>query len=124
MICVKRIYDPPATRDGKRFLVDRLWARGLKKEKARLDGWTKEAAPSNELRRWFNHDPARWREFEQRYFAELDAAPGAWQPLLQTAGKNDVTLLFAARDTEHNNAVALKAYLEKHLRGRKKPRGS
>lgn len=124
MIRVKRIYDPPSAGDGKRILVDRLWARGLKKEKARLDGWTREAAPSNELRRWFNHDPARWKEFERRYDAELDAVPEAWRPLLEAAGKNDVTLLFAAKDTEHNNAVALKAYLDRHLGGRKRNSGS
>ncbi len=116
MIRTKRVYDPPARGDGKRFLVDRLWPRGCKKDAAALDGWLKEVAPSEELRRWFAHDPAKWEEFQRRYFAELEAKPEAWRPLLQAARKGTVTLLFGARDTEHNNAVALKRFLESKLR--------
>ena len=116
-IRVKRVYDPPSPEDGARLLVDRLWPRGLKREAAHLDGWHKEVAPSDELRRWFGHDPARWDEFCRRYFAELDARPEAWRPLLEAAKKGAVTLLFGAQDTQHNNAVALKAYLEAHARG-------
>ena len=114
MIKVKRVYDPPEASDGSRFLVDRLWPRGLKKETLQLDAWLKDAAPGNDLRRWFNHDPAKWSEFRRRYFAELDKNPDALQPIRDAAKKGDVTLLFATRDLEHNNAVALKAYLDNH----------
>ncbi len=112
MIQVKRVYDPPAKTDGTRFLVERLWPRGMKKEKLVLDAWLKEVAPSPELRKWFNHDPARWREFQRRYRAELDQHPEAWQPILGAAKKGAVTLLFSSHDAQHNNVVALKAYLE------------
>ena len=112
-IPVRRAYDPPAPGDGARILVDRLWPRGLKKEKLQLAAWLKEAAPSEKLRKWFNHDPAKWKEFQKRYFAELEKNPNAWQPLLDTARKEKITLLFGAKDTEHNNAVALKAFLAK-----------
>ena len=111
-IRVKRVYEPPAPDDGKRFLVDRLWPRGLRKEALRLDGWLKELAPSDELRRWFGHDPAKWEEFRRRYFLELQARPEAWRPLRKAAREGTVTLLFSARDGEHNNAVALKSFLE------------
>ena len=104
-IRTKRVYDPPERRDGKRVLVDRLWPRGLKKEQAQIDLWLREAAPSNELRRWFGHDPMRWNEFRRRYAAELERNLQALAPLLDIRGT--VTLLFAARDLEHNNAVAL-----------------
>ncbi len=112
MIQTKRIYDAPAAGDGARFLVDRLWPRGLKKNTARLDGWLKEVAPSDALRRWFGHDPAKWTEFRRRYFAELDRHAEELQPLLEAAQRGLVTLLFSAHDTQHNNAVALKEYLE------------
>jgi uncharacterized protein YeaO (DUF488 family) len=112
MIKIKRAYDPPARGDGKRFLIDRLWPRGVKKETLRLDAWLKEVAPSDALRRWFGHDPAKWDEFQRRYFAELDARPDAWHPILRAAQRGNVTLIYGARDTEHNDAVALKAYLE------------
>ncbi len=115
MIKTKRVYEPEEPGDETRFLVERLWPRGFKKDALSLDGWPKEAAPSNELRRWFGHDPARWEEFRRRYFAELDAEPEAWQPILDAAGRGNVTLLYSARDTEHNNAVALKEYLEGKL---------
>jgi len=116
MIQVKRVYDPPAESDGARLLVERLWPRGLKKEKARLDAWLREAAPSTGLRKWFNHDPGKWREFQRRYRAELDRHPEAWQPILEAAQKGRVTLLFSSRNAECNNVVALRAYLDSHLK--------
>ncbi len=115
MIRIKRVYEPPSAEDGRRYLVERLWPRGLRKDALPLDGWLREVAPSDALRRWFGHDPARWEEFQRRYAAELDARPDAWRPLLEAARQGPVTLLFSARDTEHNNAVALKAYLEAKL---------
>jgi uncharacterized protein YeaO (DUF488 family) len=115
MIRLKRIYDPPARTDGKRFLVERLWPRGMKKESLSLDGWLKEVAPSAALRRWYAHDPAKWAEFQRRYFAELDRQPEAWEPILDAARRGSVTLLYSARDMEHNSALALKAYLEGRL---------
>lgn len=118
MVRVRRVYDPPDPKDGTRFLVERLWPRGMKKESLKMDGWLKEVAPSDALRRWFSHDPAKWNEFRRRYWAELDAREEAWHPILEAASRGPVTLLYSARDTEHNNAVALKAYLGKHLRAR------
>ncbi len=115
MIKLKRAYDPPAADDGRRFLVDRLWPRGVKRDNLMLEDWLKEVAPSGDLRRWFGHDPQKWDAFRQRYFAELDAKPGTWQPILEAARQQDVTLVYGARDTEHNDAVALKAYLENEL---------
>jgi uncharacterized protein YeaO (DUF488 family) len=119
MIRIKRAYDPPANEDGARFLVDRLWPRGIKKEALNMAAWYKEVAPSNELRHWFSHDPGKWKEFQRRYRAELTANRSGWQPLLNAAEQSEVTLLYSAHDTEHNNAVALKAYLEKKLVGKK-----
>jgi uncharacterized protein YeaO (DUF488 family) len=115
MITIKRAYDPPDSGVGVRFLVDRLWPRGIKREALKLDGWLKDASPSDDLRRWFGHDPAKWDEFCQRYFSELDGKPETWQPILEAARQGTVTLVFSARDMEHNNAAALKAYLEKRL---------
>ncbi len=117
VIKVKRVYDPVEPDDGKRFLVERLWPRGIKKEALAMDGWLKEVAPSDRLRRWFGHDPKKWEEFRQRYFAELEAHPEAWRPLLDAARAGNVTLLFSARDLIHNNAVALQAFLEEKLKG-------
>ena len=112
---LKRVYEEPAKADGQRFLVDRVWPRGLSKEKAAVDRWLKEVAPSKELRQWFGHDPERWEGFRARYFEELDARPDVVDELVQTAGKGTVTLVFAARDTDYNNAVALRDYLrERH----------
>ena len=99
------------------MLVDRLWPRGVRKEKLELAGWLKEVAPGDALRKWFKHDPAKWSEFQRRYAAELERNPQAWQPILEAARKGRVTLLFAAKDAEHNNAVALKAFLERKLVG-------
>ncbi|HJT23201.1 MAG TPA: DUF488 domain-containing protein [bacterium] len=116
MIRLKRVYLPAKKEDGQRFLVDRLWPRGVKKEKAKLTGWIREIAPSDALRKWFGHDPARWPEFQKRYRKELSAQAVFLKPLLEAARKGKVTLLFAAKDEEHNNAVVLKSYLESELR--------
>ena len=115
-ITVKRIYEAPAKSDGYRVLVDRVWPRGMKKEDAALDAWSKELAPSTALRKWFGHDPARWEGFRHRYASELDAAAEHWRPLLAQASRHRITLLFGARDEEHNNAVALKCYLDALLK--------
>lgn len=112
-VVIKQVYQPAAPGDSYRVLVDRLWPRGLKKEEAHVDAWLKDVAPSPELRRWFNHDAARWDEFCQRYRAEL-AAP-TLQPLLadlrKRASNETVTLLYAAADTEHNQALVLQEVL-------------
>ncbi len=115
-ILVKRIHEPAAKTDGYRVLVDRLWPRGLKKETAALDRWAKELAPTSTLRTWFGHAPERWDGFRHRYACELDALVEHWQPLAERAARHPVTLLYAARDEEHNNAVALQAYLQNWLR--------
>ncbi|HEY6270877.1 MAG TPA: DUF488 domain-containing protein [Terriglobales bacterium] len=115
MIQLKRVYEPARKEDGRRFLVERLWPRGVKKEALKIEAWLKEVAPSDELRRWFAHDPAKWTEFRRRYFAGLDREPPAWEPLIKAAREGPVTLLYSAHDTEHNNAVALKDYLESRL---------
>ncbi len=118
MIRLKRAYEKPAAVDGTRILVDHLWPRGLKKDLLKLKSWEKAVAPSNPLRKWFGHDPARWLEFQRRYFAELDEKPETWAALLSAARQGHLTLVFGARDTEHNNAVALKSYLEKQLKAK------
>jgi len=115
MIRVKRAYESPEADDGARILVDRLWPRGVKKEQLSLHAWLRDVAPSDELRKWFGHDPAKWEEFKKRYFVELDGKPEALKSLLETVRDGNVTLLYAAQDKEHNNAVALKAYLEAKL---------
>jgi uncharacterized protein YeaO (DUF488 family) len=112
-IRLKRAYDKPAKADGRRILVDRIWPRGLTKKDARIDEWLKEIAPSTGLRKWFGHDPSRWEEFKKRYFRELDNKRERVQQLVRESKKRTVTLLFGAKDTEHNNAVALKEYLHK-----------
>ena len=113
---IKRVYDPPEPNDGARFLVERLWPRGIKKAALPLDAWLKEVAPSAGLRRDFGHQPAKWDEFRRRYVAELDAKPQTWQPLLDAQRQGPVTLLYSARDRAHNSAVALQAYLEDQRR--------
>jgi uncharacterized protein YeaO (DUF488 family) len=115
VIVVKRVYENPEPEDGTRFLVERLWPRGMKKESLPMNGWLKDVAPSDAVRRWFGHDPAKWDEFRRQYFAELDGRSEAWRPLLEAAQKGTVTLLYSARDLEHNNAAALKEYLEKYF---------
>ena len=108
MIKVRRIYDPPGRRDGKRILVDRLWPRGVKKENAAVDLWLREIAPSNKLRKWFGHDPDRWPEFRRRYRRELEEKADLVRELSSAARKGTITLLYSAKDTEHNNALVLK----------------
>jgi len=111
---VKRIYEPAARADGTRILVDRLWPRGLTKEAAAIDHWAKAVAPSNQLRQWYAHDPAKWPEFRRRYGAELDANPAALAELRGHLGAGPATLLFQSKELEINNAVALREYLEQH----------
>lgn len=115
MIRTKRIYEDPEPEDGTRVLVDRLWPRGVSKEDARLDDWLQSVAPSDELREWFDHDPDRWTEFRRRYRAELEDKEDAVDQLLSYARSGTLTLLYAAADREHNNAVALRDYLEERL---------
>jgi uncharacterized protein YeaO (DUF488 family) len=122
VIRIKRVYEPSAKEDGARFLVERLWPRGMKKDALHMDAWYKNLAPSGDLRRWFNHDPAKWKEFQRRYRAELADNSAAYQPLLDAAKQGHITLLYSAHDTEHNNAMALKSYLEERLRGKKSRR--
>ncbi|MCX8024423.1 MAG: DUF488 domain-containing protein [Thermanaerothrix sp.] len=110
-IQVKRVYAPRTQEDGLRVLVDRVWPRGLKREDVCADLWLKEVAPSPALRQWFGHDPARWETFKARYFAELDANPQTVERLLALAQTQPVTLLYAARDEQCNQAVALREYL-------------
>jgi uncharacterized protein YeaO (DUF488 family) len=108
---LKRAYESPAPDDGKRILVDRLWPRGLSKDKAALDDWIKDIAPSTELRKWFGHDPARWAEFQRRYKIELRQHGAELDRIRSLAKKQTVTLLYAARDEEHNDAVVLRDVL-------------
>lgn len=113
MIQTKRVYEPATKSDGQRFLVERLWPRGIKKEALQVTAWLKEVAPSHDLRKWFSHDPAKWKEFQKRYRAELDGKPETWQPLLAAVKTGAVTLLFSSHNLELNNALVLKKYLEK-----------
>jgi uncharacterized protein YeaO (DUF488 family) len=116
MIKVKRVYEAGSKEDGVIYLVDRLWPRGISKEKLKLDGWLKEAAPSDSLRRWYHHEPERWEDFCARYYAELETKSSALAPILDAAQKGTVTLLYSARDTQYNNAIALKNYIEAMLK--------
>lgn len=114
-IRIKRVYEEPVAEDGLRVLIDRLWPRGRSKESARIDLWWKEGAVSESLRRWFNHEPAKWDEFRRRYREELAAHMGKAAPLLAAARAGRLTLLYGAKDTERNNAVVLKGFLEEQL---------
>ncbi len=116
MLKIKRVYDPPSKDDGKRILVDRLWPRGMRKEDAHIDEWMKEVAPSTGLRKWFNHDPGKWGEFRQRFFAELDKARASVDSVIAAARKGTVTLLFQSKELRYNNAVALKEYLDSRMK--------
>ncbi|HEX7361727.1 MAG TPA: DUF488 family protein [Bryobacteraceae bacterium] len=115
MIQLKRVYEDVGAHDGKRLLVERLWPRGVRKTELQIDGREKDAGPSTELRKWFSHDPNKWEAFQRKYFAELDMRPDAWEPVLRAAEHGTITLLYSSHDAEHNNAVALKGYLEKKL---------
>jgi uncharacterized protein YeaO (DUF488 family) len=114
-IYVKRVYEKPSPKDGFRILVDRLWPRGLKKEDAKIDLWCKNIAPSDELRKWFGHDPAKWDEFRRRYFRELDKLSADLSLLTDKIGKGPITLLYSAKEKIYNNAVALLEYVKKTL---------
>jgi uncharacterized protein YeaO (DUF488 family) len=111
MIALKRAYEPASRADGTRYLVERLWPRGVSKTKLRVKAWLKDVAPSTELREWFGHDPEKWSEFRRRYRRELAAKPEAWQPIVSAARRGRVTLVYSSHDTEHNNAVALQQFL-------------
>jgi len=110
-IGIKRVYEKPDRDDGLRILVDRLWPRGLTKAAAKIDFWPKELAPSNELRRWYGHDPGKWAEFKSRYFRELDANPGLVKEIRGRMREGKVTFVYGSREEAINNAVALKEYL-------------
>lgn len=124
MIRVKRTYDAPESSDGRRILVERLWPRGMTKAALAADEWTKEVAPSTELRTWFGHRTERWEEFRRRYREELDANPTAWEPILEAGRRGAVTLLYSARDTLHNGALVLQVYLAEREAERSTPRGT
>jgi uncharacterized protein YeaO (DUF488 family) len=124
MITLKRVYDPISRSDGTRFLVERLWPRGLTKAKLQVDAWLKEAGPSTELRKWFGHDPEKWDAFRTRYARELDSRPEAWQPIVSAARRGTVTLVYSSHDAEHNNAVALQEYLRAQVRRRATRKGT
>jgi uncharacterized protein YeaO (DUF488 family) len=116
MFKLKRVYDDPSSADGFRVLVERLWPRGLSKERAAVDLWLKEVAPSPELRKWFGHEPAKWEQFQKRYRKELDENEEAVRLLKQKGKHGTITLVYAARDDEHSGALALKRFLEGRLR--------
>jgi len=110
-ITVKRVYDPIEKNEGARVLVDRIWPRGITKEQLQADHWLRDVAPSNQLRKWFTHDPARWEEFKLRYTEELQSNPEPIRFLLELAQEKGLVLLFAAKDVQHNQAIVLKDYL-------------
>lgn len=112
-IQVKRAYEEPSPSDGTRVLVDRVWPRGKTKEELHIEEWMKEIGPSTELRKWFGHDPEKWAEFRKRYFAELEKEPDLTKRLLDLARKGRLTLVYGAKDEQHNQAVALREYLER-----------
>ena len=120
MFQLKRAYEKAEAADGARYLVDRLWPRGVTKTGLKIDGWLKDVAPSNDLRHWFNHDPEKWGEFRRRYFAELDSKPETWATLLEASRKGPVTLVYSAHNEQHNNAVALAEYLKRHATKKKR----
>lgn len=115
MLKIKRVYETAEESDGSRFLVERLWPRGMKKEKLVMQAWLKDVSPSPDLRSWYGHDLLKWNEFQQRYRAELSGNPDAWEPILEAAAQGNVTLLYSAHDTEHNSALVLIAFLEEHM---------
>ncbi len=119
VIEVTRVYEQPKGEVSTKFLVDRLWPRGMRKEELEGVTWVRDVAPSAALRKWFGHDPEKWHGFMLRYFKELDQHPEVWQPILEAAKAGPVTLLYGAKDTKHNQAVALRRYLEAKLRHRR-----
>lgn len=119
MTKIKRVYEPASRSDGRRILIDRLWPRGLKKEKADIDEWMKDLAPSSGLRKWFGHDPGKWREFKKRFHAELDLKKDAVDDLIEMTRQGTVTLLYGSKEEHFNNAAALKEYLEARKKEKK-----
>lgn len=115
-LSIKRIYEDPAESDGYRVLVDRIWPRGLSKDTAHIDEWLKDLGPSTELRKWFGHEVDKWPQFRTKYRDELAGAADLWQPIVDRARSGPVTLLFGARDTEHNQAVVLQEFLLRKIR--------
>ena len=111
-ITIKRVYETPSKEDGKRILIDRLWPRGLTKEKVQIDLWLKEIAPSTELRKWFGHDPSKWTEFKKRYITEIKKNTAVVAQLEEQLKKGKVTLVYGAKDEQHNDAVVLQEYFE------------
>jgi uncharacterized protein YeaO (DUF488 family) len=118
LLKLKRAYDAVSRSDGRRILVERLWPRGLSKASVHVHTWLKDVGPSTALRKWFGHDPAKWQTFRRRYFRELDSKPDVWGPIIAAARLGSVTLVYSSRDERHNNAVALKAYIERQFRKR------
>lgn len=112
VVKIKRIYEPPSRSDGKRVYVDRLWPRGLRKEQAHFDEWIRDISPSDELRKWFGHDPSKWQEFRSRYKAEMKTRKDFIEKLRDYSEKGTVTLLYSAKDEEHNNALVIKEVIE------------
>jgi len=112
MLKLKRAYEPASRNDGRRLLVERLWPRGVSKDMLHVEAWIKDVAPSTELRKWFGHDPEKWDQFRTKYFKELDAHPDTWRPILAASRRGQVTLVYSSHDEAHNNAVALKEYLQ------------
>jgi uncharacterized protein YeaO (DUF488 family) len=121
VITIKRVYDAVSSTDGTRLLIERLWPRAVKKTSLKIMSWIKDVAPSTELHQWFSHDPDKWHEFRRRYSAEFKANPGACRPIIESAQRGTVTLIYSSHDTEHNNAVALESFLKARL-PRKKPK--
>ncbi|MEM0117389.1 MAG: DUF488 family protein [Conexivisphaerales archaeon] len=115
MIKAKRVYEPAKESDGFRFLIDRLWPRGIKKEQLKLDSWLKSISPSDELRRWFSHQPSKWEEFKRRYYNEIKDKP-EYRRLVELAKQKDITLLYSSKETVYNNAIALKEFVESEIR--------
>ncbi|MDD2676193.1 MAG: DUF488 domain-containing protein [Methylacidiphilaceae bacterium] len=123
-IRIRRVYDPPGANEGYRILVDRVWPRGISKEKLPMEAWKKELAPSSELRKWFGHDPSRWEEFSRRYRRELTSHADGLRECLRAAGSQPLTLLYGARDKEHNQAVVLQEVLEELAKSERNATGS
>jgi len=115
MIKTKRVYEKPERNDGVRILVERLWPRGIKKEDLKMNDWLKDLGASKELRKWYGHNPEKWKEFKKRYFKELKTKPEQLSYIRDAAKQRNITFLYSAKDTKHNNAVALKEYLDKKL---------
>lgn len=113
---IKRVYESPSSTDGVRILIDRLWPRGIKKSELLMDDWIKDLSPSQDLRKWFNHDPSKFKEFEKKYTEELNENEKIWLPLIKKYLQGKITLLYAAHDSEVNHAICLKNYLKTHLK--------